>query len=75
MVVTGPVPPPPGVTPNFENPEQGGRHVIVLGFVGIPITFAFLIMRLYTKARINRSFGSEDGMYDDDGAAYWMKLG
>ena len=62
MAVMGPIPPPPGVTPNFDHPEQGGTHVVVLGLVGIPISTLFLAMRLYTKARINRSFGSEDGI-------------
>ena len=65
MAVMGPIPPPPGVTPNFDNPEQGGRHVVILGLVGIPIAFLFLALRLYTKSRINRSFGSEDGIYSD----------
>lgn len=62
MAVMALVPPPPGVTANFVNPEQGGKHVVVLGLVGIPISTLFLAMRLYTKARINRSFGSEDGI-------------
>lgn len=55
------LPPPPGVTPNFEHPEQHGRHVVILGLLGIPCSFLFLMMRMYTKIRLNRQFGSEDG--------------
>lgn len=69
------VPPPPGVTPNFDNPEWGGRHVVVLGLLGIPIAFLFLVMRLYTKAKINRSFGSEDGSYWTHATAADQNLG
>lgn len=58
----GVIPPPDGVTANLINPERRGAPVVhVLAGVGMTLSTLFLIMRLYTKARINRSFGSEDG--------------
>ena len=61
----GVVPPPPGVTPNFDNPELAyplstGKTMIG---VGLSIAGLFILMRIYTKARILRNFGAEDGMY------------
>ena len=63
MAVIGPIPPPPGVTPDFDHPYNGGRHVVILAVLGIPIATLFLAMRLYTQVRIKRSFGSEDGRH------------
>lgn len=62
MPLIGAIPPPPGVTPNFVNPEHKGKEIIVLGILGIVCSTLFLLMRIYTKIRINRSFKSEDGI-------------
>ncbi|MCJ1423105.1 hypothetical protein MMC29_000986 [Sticta canariensis] len=35
MALMGAIPPPPGVTPNFVNPEHKGKEVITLGILGI----------------------------------------
>lgn len=75
MAVMGPIPPPPGVTPNFVDPENGGRHVVILAVLGIPIAFLFLLMRLWTQFRIKRSFGSEDGRDGIHASATRPKLG
>lgn len=61
MAVAGVVPPPPGVTANIEHPERKGQLVLALGGVGMALSTLFLIMRVYTKVKINRAFGSEDG--------------
>lgn len=61
MALIGAIPPPPGVTPNFVNPEQKGEEIITLGILGIVCSTLFLLMRIYTKLRINRAFKSEDG--------------
>lgn len=59
-----PIPPPPGVTQNFVNPERKGEEIYYLGIVGMIFSTLFLILRIYTKLRINRQFGSEDGTYE-----------
>lgn len=63
MAVVGVIPPPPGVTANIDDPVRKGRQVLVLSGVGMALSTLFLVMRIYTKVRINRSFGSEDGIY------------
>ncbi|MCJ1461458.1 hypothetical protein MMC07_000055 [Pseudocyphellaria aurata] len=60
MALMGVIPPPPGVTANFVNPEQKGKEIYTLGILGIISSTLFLLMRIYTKVRINRSFKSED---------------
>lgn len=59
----GVVPPPPGVTPNFVNPERKywtANHAIVI--TGLGISTSFLAMRLFTKIHVQRNFGFDDGM-------------
>lgn len=62
MALIGAIPPPPGVTPNFVDPEQKGKQIVVLGILGLVCSTLFLLMRIYTKLRINRAFASEDGI-------------
>jgi hypothetical protein len=47
--VIGASPPPPGITPNFDNPESIGYRVVVASI--IPLTFAtfILFLRAYVK--------------------------
>ena len=64
-MLVGAVPPPPGVTANFINPEMAyplRTGQTILG-VGISIAGLFILMRIYTKARILRNFGAEDGAW------------
>lgn len=48
--VTVLVPPPPGVVPNFDHPQQNQRlaHFVVFG-IGAPLAFLALCQRFYTK--------------------------
>ena len=52
--------PPPGVTPNFDNPSgiQGEIHAILI-FCAV-ISTIFVWLRLYTRYFINNSHGWDD---------------
>jgi hypothetical protein len=58
----GAAPPPPGVTPNLENPADHGS-TLNLTIVSICLSLATLlfIFRMYVKIRISRHFFWEDG--------------
>ncbi|KAL8645054.1 MAG: hypothetical protein Q9210_006924 [Variospora velana] len=56
----GIVPPPPGVMPNFENPDYRSGGIVPLAAVLIPLAAIFMILRVYTKLRIIKVFGLED---------------
>lgn len=62
MAVAGVIPPPPGVIANIDNPQRKGQQIVVLSGAGMAISTLFLIMRIFTKVKINRSFGQEDGI-------------
>lgn len=54
------MPPPPGVVPNFVDPPSRGP-LIRAGMCSIvPIMVVFVILRIYTRARLTRSLGSDD---------------
>lgn len=58
----GALPPPPGVTPNFDysNPwlYLETRDVIIAGIVFATV---FLALRIYTRTFVIRKFGWDDG--------------
>ena len=55
-------PPPPGVIPNLVNPESIGERIYaVVGVFGILALISFCI-RIFTRIRILRAFGKDDGM-------------
>ena len=56
----GVIPPPPGVTPNFEHPAYHSGGIVPIAAVFIPLAAIFMILRVYTKLRIIRVFGLED---------------
>lgn len=58
----GAVPPPPGVTPNLENPTDQGHIVNIVG-LAICVSFVsiFFFIRVFVKLRITRSILLEDG--------------
>lgn len=56
------VPPPPGVTPNFVDPETRAPVVIVFSAISLGLMWPVLATRTYTKVWILRSFGWDDGM-------------
>ena len=53
-------PAPPGVTPNYVNPEVRSFGIVPLGALFTTLSTIFLALRLYTKARIIRIFGWDD---------------
>ncbi|KAL8830373.1 MAG: hypothetical protein Q9170_005754 [Blastenia crenularia] len=53
-------PPPPGVTANFTNPPIRTDGIKPLVSIFLPLSFLFLVLRLYTKARIIKLVGLED---------------
>lgn len=63
MNVTGPVLPPPGETVN-PNPRPWlfTANCIAIA-VGLALSTVFLVIRIYTKARILRKFWWDDGVY------------
>ncbi|KAF2131230.1 hypothetical protein P153DRAFT_287580 [Dothidotthia symphoricarpi CBS 119687] len=54
------MPPPPGVTPNFDNPESIAHRVIIVSVLGAAITIPICLIRLYTKRYILRNVGWDD---------------
>jgi hypothetical protein len=49
---TGALPAPPGITPNFHNPENRAYQVIIVSVIWPVIALTFLLLRLYTKRYI-----------------------
>lgn len=58
--------PPPGVTPNFTNPESQSFRFVVSGAVLLGIMAIFLCSRFYTKCFIRRK-----ATWDDCESAQW----
>lgn len=56
----GGIPPPPGVTPNFDNPTNIGPPLLGVGAVFVAIMFVFLAIRIYVKAKIVRKSSPDD---------------
>jgi len=56
----GAQPPPPGVTPNFDNPESKAYQVIIASVVSPAIALVFLLLRLYTKRYIIGKLNIDD---------------
>ena len=61
----GAVPAPPGVKPNFKNPDYISGGIVPLSAVFVTFSTLFLAIRLYTKLRIIKVFGSEDCKFDN----------
>lgn len=57
----GTIPPPPGVTPNFDNPVlHGYRTWAIDSSVCIVFSSLFVLMRIYTKFILIKTHGWED---------------
>ncbi|PQE12112.1 integral membrane protein [Rutstroemia sp. NJR-2017a BVV2] len=57
--------PPPEViaswpAPNYINPEKHGNAVIIVDAVFFPLALLILLIRIYTRIRISKSFGLDD---------------
>ena len=56
----GAVPPPPGETPNFVNPEYNPGGTVPVSAIFLTLSTIALSLRIYTKARVVKIFGAED---------------
>lgn len=56
----GAAPPPPGVTPNFEEPEWIGYRLIIVSVVFLVMSVVFLVPRLYSAAFIIKKWHPDD---------------
>ncbi|KAK7699612.1 hypothetical protein SLS64_011566 [Diaporthe eres] len=52
--------PPPGVTPDFDNPDNYKHQNIILHSVVLSFATVAVLVRLYTRAVVKRSFGIDD---------------
>ncbi len=53
--------PPPGVTPNYDHPEDVLRTVnLVTQGLSIPIVSTFVALRMYARYRTSRRYGPDD---------------
>lgn len=59
--IVGSLSPPPGVTPNFQNPESNARTCVIASIVCVIIAALFVLARLWSKLFIVRSPGWDDG--------------
>ncbi|XDG03564.1 hypothetical protein ABKA04_003179 [Annulohypoxylon sp. FPYF3050] len=62
----GVVPPPPGVEPNFVNPENQMGGNIAIHTVFLTISTFSVIMRIYTRLRVSRVSLGVDDCFDSD---------
>lgn len=54
--------PPPGVTPNFDNPQTIAGAILIIGVVMIVLTVSFVMLRLYSNHSSSRKFSLDDCM-------------
>lgn len=53
-------PPPPGVTPNFANPESIFTRVLTSHLVTLSLACIFILMRVWTRVIVTRAVGWDD---------------
>lgn len=53
-------PPPPGVTPNFDNPPSEAYEIYSISIAMCATATVVLLARLYTRAFILRATGLDD---------------
>lgn len=58
--VVGAFPAPPGVTPNFKNPDYFSGGIVPISAVFLTLSTLSVAARLYTKLKIIKVFGLED---------------
>ena len=52
--------PPPGMTSNFINPPSIGNTIIIVTVIFVTLMLGFVVVRIYTRGFLNRSFGLDD---------------
>ena len=65
--------PPAGVEPNFQDPVTIAPTVIIVGSVFFAVAAISVMLRIYSKSRIVRKLGWDDGMLDFRLAIAWLK--
>ncbi|KAH9204897.1 hypothetical protein DL95DRAFT_376665 [Leptodontidium sp. 2 PMI_412] len=71
MALLAPSPPPPGVIPNFKNPDsQGYRGTLAIAIM-FPLATIVLLLRLYTRIVIVRKVGIDDLTHLGLGVHIW----
>ncbi|KAL9066665.1 MAG: hypothetical protein Q9161_007424 [Pseudevernia consocians] len=58
--ITGGLPAPPGVKPNFVDPESLHVYNVICQAVCLPASTLFVLARLFTKLRVKPPMGPED---------------
>ncbi len=61
--IPGVLPPPPGVTPNFEHPASHGHYLSLTSVVCVVIAAVFVFARLWVKLVVSRAPGWDDGEF------------
>lgn len=61
--VVGASPPPPGVEPNFTNPDSIGYRIITIAVAFSIVTISLSFLRLYTKRYIVGAVHTDDCRY------------
>lgn len=62
--IGGAAPPPPGVTPNFVNPESIAWQLILASCLGPALAIPIVAVRFYTAARILKQYHLDDCEFD-----------
>lgn len=55
--------PPPGVVPNFVNPESLAPLCLIVIAFTLPLMVLFLALRLYVRLRISSATGADDSQF------------
>ena len=56
----GGLPPPPGVTPNFENPESVSGQAHLVFVMCLVFSTLFVMLRMFTRLILFKTHGWED---------------
>lgn len=69
------IPPPPGVTVDFDNPRQQKvlEHYLIFG-IGGTLAFVALCQRFYTKIFLSKGLHVDDGMLARQPRIQWSEL-
>lgn len=59
--IPGVLPPPPGVTPNFEHPTSHGHYLSLTSVVCVVIAAIFVFARRWVRLLVSRAPGWDDG--------------
>ncbi|KAH6668390.1 hypothetical protein B0J14DRAFT_675210 [Halenospora varia] len=58
--IVGVLPPPPGVSPDFEHPESIGYRLVIVTAIFLPLASVVVALRIYTRRVIVHAIGYDD---------------